>query len=88
MRSIFDIITINMMPTEGRNIIIDRLKRALEMEEKMAICLVDLCNKPSNMTDIPEDIRIKLVKTLNRIKNDTMRHKNTVDDVLNQMGIN
>lgn len=77
-----------METIKDRELIIDRLKRALEMEEEMAIVLIDTCNEPSKMADIPEDVRSNLVKTLEKIKNDTVRHKNTVEDILKKMEAN
>ena len=64
--------------------IIDLLKRAYEMEENMASALIDICNSNPSIEDVGEDMRTRLFNMLNSIKEDTLRHKTTVEELLSK----
>lgn len=52
------------------------------MEESMASSLVDICNNPSSVDGIEEEKRKTFFKMLESIKEDTLRHKKTVLEML------
>jgi len=57
---------------------IDRLRRGLEMEEKLANSLSLLCLKSTLSTDIPEPTRKRIFQILEILKHDTSRHEQNV----------
>ncbi len=60
----------------------DDLKRAYEMEERMASVLIDLC-EPAMMADNVSDPKIKKIRALLlQIQKDTLRHKGIVQNIL------
>jgi len=60
----------------------DDLKRAYEMEERMAGVLIDLC-EPAMMKDNASDPKIRKIREmLLRIQKDTLRHKEIVGNML------
>lgn len=65
---------------------IDDLKRAYEMEERMASVLIDLCEP--NMTEIDSlDKKIGRIRALLvKIQRDTIRHKELVHAMLSELG--
>ena len=65
-----------------KDIFFDDLKRAYEMEERMASVLIDLC-EPAMMEDNASDPKIRKIRTLlMQIQKDTLRHKEIVGDML------
>lgn len=71
-----------MAGLQEKDAIIDLLKRASEMEESMASSLVDICNDPSSIDGIEEPKRTTFINMLGSIKEDTLRHKKTVKEIL------
>jgi len=62
----------------------DDLKRAYEMEERMASVLIDLC-EPAMMEDNVLDPEIKKMRgMLMQIQKDTLRHKEIVQSMLEE----
>ena len=62
----------------------DDLKRAYEMEERMASVLIDLC-EPVMMEDNASDPKIKKIRALLlQIQKDTLRHKGLVQNMLSE----
>jgi len=60
----------------------DDLKRAYEMEERMAGVLIDLC-EPTMMEDNASDPKIRRIREiLLKIQKDTLRHKEIVGNML------
>jgi len=60
----------------------DDLKRAYEMEERMASVLIDMC-EPVMMEDNAPDPKIKKIRAmLLQIQKDTLRHKGLVQSML------
>ncbi len=60
----------------------DDLKRAYEMEERMASVLIDLC-EPVMMQDNVSDPKIQKIRALLLvIQKDTLRHKGLVQSML------
>ncbi|MFA6079365.1 MAG: hypothetical protein WC779_06450 [Candidatus Omnitrophota bacterium] len=60
----------------------DDLKRAYEMEERMASVLIDLCEPDITEGNI-SDPNLKKIRTmLLQIQKDTLRHKGIVGDML------
>ena len=60
----------------------DDLKRAYEMEERMASVLIDMC-EPVMMEDNAPDPKIKKIRAmLLQIQKDTLRHKGLVQNML------
>jgi hypothetical protein len=60
----------------------DDLKRAYEMEERMASVLIDLC-EPVMMEDNVSDPKVKKIRALLfQIQKDTLRHKGLVQNML------
>jgi len=61
--------------------LLDKLNRAYLMEEEMAGMLIDLCQPTSLPDDLPEKTRKQIEKILSSIKADTLRHKETVSKI-------
>ena len=62
----------------------DDLKRAYEMEERMAGVLIDLC-EPAMMEDNISDPGVKRIREmLLKIQRDTLRHKEIVRNMLSE----
>ena len=62
----------------------DDLKRAYEMEERMASVLIDLC-EPVMLEDNARDPKIKRIRALLlQIQKDTLRHKGLVQNILSE----
>lgn len=62
----------------------DDLKRAYEMEERMASVLIDLC-EPAMMEDNVSDPDLKKIRALLlKIQKDTLRHKELVQKMLSE----
>lgn len=64
--------------------IIDRLSRAYEMEEAMSSRLVDLSCLEEPLADLSAETQSDIRKILDRIKEDTQRHKKYVMDILHE----
>ncbi|MDD5195662.1 MAG: hypothetical protein PHQ96_08340 [Candidatus Omnitrophica bacterium] len=64
---------------------LDRLKRGLEMEEVMEGLLVDLTQVQLVSSDVPKDVQNKIYDTFSRIKNDTIKHKQIVAEIINKV---
>ena len=60
----------------------DGLKRAYEMEERMAGVLIDLCEPIMMESDVLEPSLNKIRKLLLQIQKDTLRHKELVQKML------
>ena len=58
--------------------LLDRLKRAYEMEEVMAGSLIELAEPHVLKGDIPTELRGRALSIVTEIKNDTLRHRDTV----------
>jgi len=70
---------------DQRNSFFDDLKRAYEMEERMAGVLIDLC-EPAMVEGDSHDERIKQIRSvLLRIQKDTLRHKEMVQNMLAEL---
>jgi len=57
---------------------LDKLQRGLEMEEKLANSLSELCLKSAQPTDIPEPIKKRIFQILEILQQDTSRHEQNV----------
>lgn len=57
---------------------IDRLRRGLEMEEKLANSLARLCLKSTPPADLPEPAQKRIFEILEILQRDTLRHEQTV----------
>lgn len=60
----------------------DDLKRAYEMEERMAGVLIDLCEPAMAEDSISDPDVMKIRKLLLEIQKDTLRHKEIVRNML------
>lgn len=61
---------------------VDNLKRAYEMEERMASVLIDLC-EPAMTDDDSSDEDIKKIRNLLlTIQKDTLKHKEIVQEMI------
>lgn len=58
--------------------VLDKLRRALEMEENMAAVLLDITQPEIFSRDIPAEKRDEIMKIFLTIKKDTARHKQIV----------
>lgn len=58
------------------------LKRAYEMEERMATVLIDLCEPAITDADSQSDDLKKIHRMLLKIQKDTLRHKEVVLELL------
>jgi len=61
---------------------LDKLKRALIMEEEMAGELIDLCHSGSLPEDLPKETQKDIEGILLSIKSDTLRHKKIVTEII------
>lgn len=67
---------------ENRDVFFDDLKRAYEMEERMASVLIDLC-EPAMMEESASDPILKKIRALLlQIQKDTLGHKSVVQNML------
>lgn len=64
---------------------IDDLKRAYEMEERMAGVLIDLCEPAMTEDDHANETVKKIRKLLLPIQKDTLRHKGIVQEMLEEL---
>jgi hypothetical protein len=64
---------------------IDNLKRAYEMEERMAGVLIDLCEPAMTDSDHTDPKVIKIRKLLLPIQKDTLRHKEIVQGIFEEL---
>jgi len=62
--------------------LLDLLRRAYEMEEVMSADLIDLSSSQDFPEGIPDNVKKRLQATLNSIKEDTLRHKKIVSQML------
>ena len=63
----------------------DDLKRAYEMEERMAGVLIDLC-EPAMVESDSSDPKMKKIRSiLLQIQKDTLRHKEIVQNMLSEL---
>ena len=60
----------------------DDLKRAYEMEERMASVLIDLCERAMMENNVLDPSLKKIRELLLWIQKDTLRHKGLVQDML------
>ncbi len=60
---------------------LDKLDRAVLMEEEMAGVLIDLCEPGSLPADLPEKVRMRVGGILLAIKEDTLRHRKIVSQI-------
>jgi hypothetical protein len=65
--------------------IVDRLSRAYEMEEAMGGRLAGLCRMEEPIADLSAETQSVILKMLDTIKADSLRHKQTVLDILNEL---
>jgi len=63
----------------------DDLKRAYEMEERMAGVLIDLCEPVMVESDSSDPKIRKIRKMLLEIQKDTLRHKEIVQNMLSEI---
>ena len=57
---------------------LDRLRRGLEMEEKLANSLSLLCLESTLPADLPESTRKRISQILEILQRDTLRHERNV----------
>lgn len=65
--------------------VLDKLNRALEMEEKMAGELIALCQAGSLPEELSPESRKWIGGALESIKKDTLRHKDTVAGIMERL---
>jgi hypothetical protein len=64
---------------------IDKLTRALEMEEEMSLTLIDLLADAGPVDGLEEHKRMDIVRQLMEIKHETNMHKDMVGDLINRL---
>jgi hypothetical protein len=64
---------------------LDRLRRGLEMEEKLANSLSLLCLESTLPTDLPEPTQKRISQILNILQRDTLRHEQNVSHWLTRV---
>ena len=75
---------INPLANISTKQIVDKLGRSYEMEEAMSNKLVDLCRAEESITGLSAETQVDILKMLNKIREDTLRHKKTVMDILSE----
>ena len=60
----------------------DRLRRVLEMEERMSAALISLCEPQALPASLPPDTKQTIAGMLLQIRDDTLRHQKFVADLL------
>lgn len=65
--------------------VLDKLNRALEMEEKMAGMLIELCQDSTLPDDLEPGSGRRIRDILVNIKNDTLLHKEVVMDAMKRL---
>lgn len=65
--------------------ILDLLRRTYEMEEVMVGALIELAQPHALNADIPKEIRDKALNIVTEIKNDTLRHRDTVLEIIKKL---
>lgn len=69
----------------NNEIILDKLTRALEMEEDMAGMLIDICQAESLPPELDLGLRKRIEGILASIKTDTLRHKDAVAEAIKRL---
>jgi len=65
--------------------LLDKLRRAYEMEEVMAADLLDLATPYVSKEDIPEEKRNKVQAVISIIRSDTLEHREIVHDLIQKI---
>ncbi|MEI7750548.1 MAG: hypothetical protein WCJ71_00530 [Candidatus Omnitrophota bacterium] len=65
--------------------LLDKLRRAYEMEEVMAADLMDLAQACVVQDDVPEEKRNKIQAVISIIKSDTLEHRTIVHDLIQKI---
>jgi len=63
---------------------LDTFRRAFEMEEQMTGALVELCAPAAITEDLPAPTRQTLIETLKTIHRDSLRHEQTLAEILSK----
>ena len=71
--------------SDVKDIFFDDLKRAYEMEERMAGVLIDLCEPAMVESDSSNPKMKKIRSVLLHIQKDTLRHKEIVQNMLSDL---
>lgn len=61
--------------------LLDKLKRAHEMEEAMSGTLIDLCAINTPIDGLAPELQQRISKILNNIKKDTLKHKKIITEI-------
>lgn len=69
----------------SREELIDRLKRAYEMEEVMAGMLLGLLESEAALVEVPDDQRPKITEKILAIQQDTFRHRKIVTSLIGKV---
>jgi hypothetical protein len=65
--------------------IVDKLDRAYAMEEAMSGRLVDLCRLEEPIANLAAETQSDIRKMFDKIREDTLRHKEVVMDILREL---
>lgn len=65
--------------------IIDRLRRAYEMEEQMAEVLFGMLQTEANSDELSSEQKAKVMRILRVLNEDTLRHKTVVESILKRL---
>ncbi len=65
--------------------LVDKLKRAYEMEEIMADILIGLCQFEEGSDNLPDEVRRKIHQTMLVIQKQTWKHRDIDAELLRQI---
>ncbi len=69
----------------GKAELLDKLKRAYEMEEVMASALLELADEPILGDDVAQEEKNRISGVISTIKNDTLEHRKIVSDLIKRV---
>jgi hypothetical protein len=65
--------------------LLDNLRRAVEMEEEMNNSLSEICMNGVNDTDLSKESSERIMEIMEKVRIDTVRHRNIVSEIVSQM---
>ena len=69
----------------GKEELLDKLRRAYEMEEVMAADLMELASPYVLKKDVPEEKREKVQAVISMIRSDTLEHREIVRELIQKV---